>query len=68
MNGSFWFVWCAERDAPRHKHPSLQSAEREAERLARLNRGQRFYVLESVCAICVDDVQRTDLRPDEVPF
>lgn len=49
---TFWFVWNPQRRAPSYKHPSKESAKTEAERLARLNPGEEFIVLESV-ATCV---------------
>jgi hypothetical protein len=69
-NQAFWFVWNEGGDAPRHKHPSFGSASDEAERLAKLHRGQTFVVLQSVVAMLVSDVQRIDLRPadDDIPF
>ena len=41
----FWMVWCEEQGMPKVKHLSVSSAEKEAERLARLHPGARFYVL-----------------------
>lgn len=65
----FWFVWNPQGHNPQHKHPTLDSALREAERLARINPGQTFIVLQSVQALTVDNIQRTDLRPaSEIPF
>ena len=42
-----------------------EGATREAERLARANPGQTFIVMESVGALVVDNIQRTDLRRKE---
>lgn len=64
----FWLVWNPQGHAPQYRHDTEASAAREAERLARLNRGQRFIVLRPVCEIVVDDVQRTDYEPDDIPF
>lgn len=36
-NQPFWFVWNPDRDIPQYRHESLDSANREAERLARAN-------------------------------
>lgn len=63
MQKPFWLVWNPERSAPQHMHDTLHSATHEAERLARQNQGETFIVLESVTALAVNRVQRTDLRP-----
>lgn len=67
---AFWFVWNVHGGAPRFQHQSESSAIIEAERLARMNPGQTFVVLQSVCARVVTDMQRIDLRPktDEICF
>ncbi len=44
----FWFVWNPAGRAPTYRHPSLVSAKTEADRLAALNPGQEFVVLQSV--------------------
>jgi len=71
-NSGFWFVWNENGNAPTHKHDYFQLAEKEAERLAKMHRGQTFIVLQSVCALVVNEVQKTDMRPadyvDEIPF
>lgn len=65
----FWLVWNPQGYNPQHKHNSEDGATREAERLARANPGQTFIVMESVGALVVDNIQRTDLRPgSELPF
>ena len=68
---AFWMVWNPQGHAPTKDHLTRQSAEREADRLARLNRGQRFIVLQSVSERVVDDVQVIAHVPDEaddIPF
>lgn len=47
--GRFWMVW---NDGPfgrtpTYKHPSPEAAQQEANRLARVFPGQRFWVLEA---------------------
>lgn len=68
----FWMVWCPTGRAPVVKHDTEESATCEAERLARANRGQEFYVLEAVRMRTTDDMRRVELRgnggPDEIPF
>jgi len=68
-NEPFWLVWNPNGHAPRYQHGTLDQAASEAERLARTNPGQTFIVLESVAALVVDNIQRTDLRPrEQLPF
>lgn len=65
----FWFVWNPDGRNPQARHMSEQSAVNEAERLARLNPGETFVVLESVCARRVDSMLRIEMRSDcEIPF
>jgi len=65
----FWLVWNPQGYNPQCKHNTEEGATREAERLARANPGQTFIVMESVGALVVDNIQRTDLRPgNEPPF
>ena len=65
----FWFVWNPDNRTPKHKHETKGLAIAEAERLARMNRGETFVVLESVCARRVDDMLRIEMRPDsDIPF
>ncbi|WVR18321.1 hypothetical protein y223_00041 [Bordetella phage PY223] len=42
----FWLVWCEGKGMPTHKHKTFESAQREAERLARKFPGYEFHVLE----------------------
>lgn len=65
----FWVVMNPEDNAPKFMHRSESSATTEAERLARKNPGQVFYVMESICGRVVDDMQRIQLRQiDDIPF
>jgi hypothetical protein len=67
---SFWLVWNESGYPPRYRHDTEDGAVREAERLARTNPGQSFYVLEAVAIRIVDSMQRINLRggSDDVPF
>lgn len=66
---SFWLIWNPQGDAPTRQHQTRHSATVEAERLARLNRGRRFIVLQSVGECVVDDVRHFEHEPeDEHPF
>lgn len=65
---SFWMVWCEGGDAPTRPHATMESAEQEAARLARANRGKTFVVLRSVSEFVVDDLRRTEHEADvEIP-
>lgn len=71
MNNSetkFWMVWNPKRDTPAYQHHSHEAAVSEAERLARLNPGQRFYVLEATDLRVVDAMVRQTLDVLEIPF
>ncbi|MCM1958001.1 hypothetical protein NCZ17_01260 [Acinetobacter modestus] len=50
MNG-FFIVWNEDAGNPTFKHETQESAEREAERLAKQNQGQKFHVLSSICTL-----------------
>lgn len=65
----FWMVRGPD-GPPRVMHMHPDAAEAEAERLARVNPGKTFYVLEAIAAHRRVDVERIDLRDlsDEVPF
>jgi hypothetical protein len=65
----FWLVWNPQRGMPTHRHRTHESAKQEAERLSRLARGQRFYVLRATDMLCTVDVVHVQLRTsDELPF
>ena len=55
----FWMVLGS--GVPSVRHSSIDSAEREAERLAKLNAGQQFFVLEAVKSVKAGDVEWTEL-------
>lgn len=59
---AFWMVWNPQGTQPVHQHETEQSAIAEAERLARLNQGQRFYVLEATELRVVDPMTRVHLE------
>lgn len=64
---AFWMVWNEAREVPRVKHPSYESAVREAERLARTNPGETFHVLIATDAFIKQDIKRTRLEAP-MPF
>ena len=56
---AFWMVYGIGQQEPRYKHPTLESAEREAQRLAKAHPGIRFVVLEAKSGFQVQEpVQR----------
>lgn len=61
----FWLVWNPEGRAPTYQHDSEESARSEAERLAKLNPGQSFYVLETVGCVKKIEVQWAQCVPPE---
>lgn len=56
MKDAFWLVWNENGHAPTFVHTSEGSAQKEASRLARLNPGQEFHVLESIGTALKRDV------------
>ena len=54
--GKFWIVLADENGTPTFRHPSLQSAQNEAERLARNVTDREFTVLESLATVMKRDV------------
>jgi hypothetical protein len=63
----FWMVWNENGGSPTCQHPSLESAETEAARLARMKPGSNFVVLESVKFCTIDDPVKW-YPTDEDPF
>lgn len=59
---------------PTYRHPSKQSARTEAERLARMNPGQEFTVLESLATVVKQELawELNDMDgsepSDDIPF
>lgn len=65
---SFFLVWTPGGSSPTYRHPNKSSALKEAERLAKCNKGLRFYVLEAISESVSRDVQTITLVPPELPF
>lgn len=63
----FWMVWNEHGHSPTVKHLLHARAVTEAERLARANPGQRFFVLKATDLRCVNDMVRMTLR-EAPPF
>jgi hypothetical protein len=65
----FWMVWNVGNRAPAYKHHSLKDAEIEAERMAKINPGSEFVVLEAVSACkYVTPVTWVQLSDEDIPF
>lgn len=68
---AFWLVWNPDGGPPTHRHDTEDSAEAEAERLARAHPGARFFVMQAVALRTMDAMQRVRLCPgadDDMPF
>lgn len=66
----FWMVLADNRRETNVRHKSYAEAVKEAERLAGINDGVKFFVLESVSYSVLNRVQTTTLPQagSEVPF
>lgn len=64
---AFWMVWSPEGRPPTHRHESRNLALTEAERLARANPGQEFFVLEATHMRTLNDMKRVSLE-QPIPF
>jgi len=64
----FWMVWCEGGMAPKVKHSSALEAGQEAERLARKNPVQRFYVLHCREYVVFSPSPVQWVKLDEIPF
>lgn len=56
---TFWMVWNPAGRAPVFKHESAESAKNEAKRLAELNIGQNFIVLQSIGEASIEKPKAT---------
>ncbi len=61
---NFWMV--VGEGVPKYKHTTLMSARIEAERLAKLHRGQQFTIVKSVATCVSSDVQWVSNDPELV--
>lgn len=74
----FWVVWAEGGGSPTVKHHSQDTANAEAKRLARVNPGIRFVVLQPLRAVVKNDLITTtfkaglptwaDEMDEEIPF
>ena len=70
MDEPFWCVWCPAGQSPTVKHPTMESAVKEAKRLALTCPGMQFFVLSAVAvAKSLEPVKVRYINDyDEVPF
>jgi hypothetical protein len=66
-------VWREGSSRSNYKHFEKREAVREAERLARINPGQVFYVLKTTAAVIAElppitHMKMTNPEPDNIPF
>lgn len=64
----FYFVWNPNGSTPKYRHFSEVAARTEAARLAGMNPGQEFIVLESLCSCEAKPAEFTDHIEPEIPF
>jgi hypothetical protein len=62
MQGQFWMVYGLNQGQPTVRHKSVESARKEAARLARTCPGVKFYVMEAISMAERVDVRQIDLR------
>lgn len=54
------------KSTPNYRHSSQSAAEKEAERLAKINPGEEFIILKALKKVVVQSVHWADL--EEIPF
>lgn len=65
----FYMVWRENGNPPKFRHPDANLARFEAERLARMYPGERFFVLASIGDVRVSDTHWTPHKQfDDIPF
>ena len=74
-NYTFWMCYVEGKQSPTRRHRTMDSAQKEAERLARLNQGLKVYILKADLFALVELPQCTftetsgiDPEPNEIPF
>ena len=64
----FYMIYLEGGQTPTYKHPTIESADREAKRLTEKT-GKKAYVLVALKSIQVMKYEIEDLRPDDgLPF
>ena len=67
-NDNFWMVWQPESGKPTVRHETRGAADAEAQRLALLNPGKRFYVLKALAFVERNDVRTVQLGQNVAPW
>ncbi len=63
----FYMNYVEDGGAPTHKHATQELAQKEAERLAEINRGKRVYVLHPVTCCEYSAVKWIPPRQHDIP-
>lgn len=66
----FWMVWRHNGNTPTYQHQDKASAVLEAQRLAKNNPGETFFVLKTTAAFVADlqPVKELKIVKDDIPF
>jgi hypothetical protein len=76
MNGkayTFFACWVEDTREPTYHHRTMAEAQKEAERLARLNAGKKVFILQAVCFALIElplctFSETNGVKPEELPF
>lgn len=71
MNEAFYLVWNPKTGYTQFRHKTRAEAQKEAERMAKNNRGEEFIVLAPLSSSKVVDVETVGFRytgEDDIPF
>ncbi len=64
----FWLVWNPNAGPPQYRHDTLEQARKEAERMASLHQGEKFYVLHALGVAKVEVPVTYKALDDGIPF
>jgi hypothetical protein len=72
-NYTFWMCWVEGKSNSTYRHRTMDSAQKEAERLARLNQGLKVYILKADLFALVElplctFSETSGIEPDRIPF
>lgn len=57
-----YLVFNKNGNTPRHIHTTQEEARSEAERLARVNRGEEFFILEAIASVKIKEFEWREIR------
>lgn len=67
-----YLVFNKNGNMPQFVHETEESARKEAERLARNHRGEKFYVFEAIACVTLNEFKWAEIRGEnadqEIPF